>query len=116
MAGLVDLAATKKVAPRSVVLRPSRSRLSRVCAKFHSMYNAFPPIATGGATRRCKSLAVAQARRTPSPRGGEGWGEGVRKFQKILQHPIPLTLARDARSTSPLRGEVKRVSSFGNVA
>ncbi len=46
-------------------------------------------------------------------------GEGVRKFEKILRHPNPLTLARGAchraalgadplaRSTSPLRGEVK---------
>jgi len=49
-----------------------------------------------------------RAQRAPSPRRGEGWGEGVRKFEKILHHPNPLTLARCARSTSPLRGEVKQ--------
>jgi hypothetical protein len=30
------------------------------------------------------------------------------RFTKVLQLPNPLTLARCARSTSPLRGEVKR--------
>jgi hypothetical protein len=59
--------------------------------------------------------AITLARRAPSPRRGEGWGEGVRKFEKILQYPNPLTLARCARSTSPLRGEVKKSASASSV-
>src|SRR5579872_5342548 len=47
----------------------------------------------------------------PSPRRGEGWGEGIRKLQNFLKRPNPLTLAPPdqvgGRSTSPLRGEVK---------
>jgi hypothetical protein len=46
-------------------------------------------------------------RALPLP-GGERVGvRGFGSFRKILQHPNPLTLARFAHSTSPLRGEVK---------
>jgi hypothetical protein len=42
----------------------------------------------------------------PSPRGGEGRGEGAPALQKQAQCRSPLTLARYARSTSPPWGEV----------
>jgi hypothetical protein len=46
-------------------------------------------------------------RRAPSPRRGEGWGEGVRTLEKIcgVRTPSP-----SLRSTSPLWGEVKRLA------
>jgi hypothetical protein len=52
------------------------------------------------------------ARRAPSPRRGEGWGEGVRKFQKISaasEPPHPRSL-RSLDLSPPGRGEEKRVS------
>jgi hypothetical protein len=46
-------------------------------------------------------------RRAPSPRRGEGWGEGARTLEKIcgVRTPSP-----SLRSTSPLWGEVKRLA------
>jgi hypothetical protein len=47
---------------------------------------------------------------TASPRRGEGWGEWVRKFEKILKHPNPLILSfspprrRDAARRSAIKG------------
>src|SRR5580704_11650214 len=37
----------------------------------------------------------------PSPRRGEGWGEGVRMLEIRLHRPNPLTLARFARIADP---------------
>ena len=44
----------------------------------------------GGA---CHESTAKLAQRTPSPQRGEGWGEGVRKFEKNLQRPNPLILS-----------------------
>jgi hypothetical protein len=47
--------------------------------------------------------AARQCGSAPSPRRGEGWGEGVRKFEENFSVRTP---SPSLRSTSPLRGEV----------
>ena len=56
-------------------------------------------------TLRCERHGAGD-RIAPSPRGGEGRGEGAPALQKQAQCRSPLTLARYARSTSPPWGEV----------
>ena len=41
----------------------------------------------------CYASPQKLAQRAPSPQRGEGWGEGVRKFEKKLQLPNPLILS-----------------------
>ena len=41
----------------------------------------------------CRPRHSLPLMRTPSPQRGEGWGEGVRKFEKKLQLPNPLILS-----------------------
>src|SRR5712672_171252 len=43
-------------------------------------------------------MAVPQARPAPSPRGGEGWGEGVPIERLVPPHPHPLPVGeRESR-------------------
>src|SRR5262245_61615860 len=48
-------------------------------------------------SRRTDSVSVRRTRWVPSPRRGEGWGEGVRTHRETVPpHPTPLPMGEGA--------------------